>query len=134
MIGGHTFHWGHMDGGYAHLEWVGSSEKKKYIIYLNYTVRIGDQNVMLTIASIPCGANRAVAVRKFRELRKLLKGEEEPPNLLFCPTCKTPIACHHIEPIVITSEQFAEPWKMSQLYCTECGHYSYVPREGEVES
>lgn len=135
MIGGHTFHWGHMDCGYAHLEWFGSSEDKKYVIYLNYTVKVDGQNVMLTIAGIPCGGNRAVAVRRFRELRKLLKEEtEEDSKTLFCPTCKTPIADHHIQPIVITSEAFAEPWKMKQLYCTTCGHWSYVPREGEIEN
>lgn len=71
------FRFGYEDRCYVHLEWLGSSKNRLYAIFLNHTVRVNGQNVELTLGSIDCGDNRAIAVRKFRELRALLLMEEE---------------------------------------------------------
>lgn len=66
------FRFGFMNRCYAHLEWYGSSTDKKYVIYLNYTVEVDGQDVFLTLAGIPCGADKEIAIVKFESLRDLL--------------------------------------------------------------
>ena len=70
------FRFGHMDKCYAHLEWFGSSMDKKYVIYLNYTVEVDGQDIMLTLAGIQCGDDRDLAIAKFERLRDLLVEDE----------------------------------------------------------
>lgn len=70
------FNFGLMNKCYAHLEWYGSSTDKKYVIYLNYTVKIDGQDVFLTLAGILCGDDKEVAMSKFESLRDLLVGME----------------------------------------------------------
>ena len=67
------FNFGHMNKCYAHLEWYGSSTDKKYVIYLNYTVDVDGQDIMLTLAGIPCGDDKELAIVKFESLRDLLE-------------------------------------------------------------
>jgi len=46
---------------------------------------------------------------------------------LFCVFCKEQIEDRHINESLI-GESFDIPWKLYWLYCTKCGHGSYVSR------